>query len=111
MGTCGLVVAESSVRRVLTQHGRAPTDINHSRGSTLAQFWTRHANRTVGADIIQILIGLLGKIVNAFVFLAIEHDTRRVHLLGITIHPTAAWIAQCLRNATMEGAPLAGRKH
>ena len=56
-------------------------------------------------------IGLLGKVVNAFVFVAIEHDTRRVHLLGITIHPTDDWIAQCLRNATMDGEPLAGRKH
>ncbi len=56
-------------------------------------------------------IGLLGKVVNAFVFVAIEHDTRLVHLLGITIHPTDVWIAQCLRNATMSGETLAGRKH
>ena len=47
----------------------------------------------------------------AFIFVAIEHDTRRVHLLGITIHPTDAWIAQCLRNATMDDEPLAKRKH
>ncbi len=111
MGNCGLKVAESSVRRVLTQHGREPTGHNRRRGSTWAQFWTRHAHSTVGADFIQMPIGLLGKVVNAFVFVAIEHDTRRVHLLGITIHPTDLWIAQCLRNATMDGEPLAGRKH
>jgi putative transposase len=111
MGTCGLVVAESSVRRVLTQHGRKPTDTNRRRGSTWAQFWTRHAHSTVGADFIQMPIGLLGKVVNAFVFVAIEHDTRRVHLLGITIHPTDAWVAQALRSATMDGEPLANRKH
>lgn len=75
------------------------------------QFWQRHAHTTVGADFIQMPIGLLGKVVNAFVFLAIEHDTRRVHLLGVTIHPTDAWIAQAIRNVTMDGEPLAGRKH
>ena len=111
MGKCGLEVAETSVRRVLTQHGRAPTDNIRRRGSTWAQFWTRHVHSTVGADFIQMPIGLLGKVVNAFVFVAIEHDTRRVHLLGITIHPTDDWIAQCLRNATMDGEPLADRKH
>jgi len=111
MGKCGLAVAETSARRVLTQHGRAPTDHNRRRGSTWAQFWQRHAHSTVGADFLQIPIGLLGRVVNAFVFVAIEHDTRRVHLLGITVHPTDAWIAQCLRNATMDGEPLAGRRH
>ena len=108
---CGLQVCETSVRRVLTQHGRPSTDNNRRRGSTWAQFWTRHAHSTVGADFIQMPIGLLGNVVNAFVFVAIEHDTRRVHLLGITIHPTDVWIAQCLRNATMSAEPLAGRKH
>ncbi len=111
LGKCGLVVAETSVRRVLTQHGREPTDRNRRCGSTWAQFWTRHAHSTVGADFIQMPIGLLGKVVNAIVFVAIEHDTRRAHLLGITIHPTDIWVAQCLRNATMSGEPLAGRKH
>lgn len=111
LAKCGLIVAETSVRRVLTQHGRPPTDTNRRAGSTWVQFWARHAKHTVGADFIQMPIGLLGKVVNAFVFVAIEHDTRRVHLLGITIHPTDIWVAQCLRNATMAGEPLAGRKH
>jgi transposase InsO family protein len=111
MGKCGLVVCETTVRRILTHHGRAPTDHNRRCGSTWAQFWQRHAHSTVGADFIQIPIGLLGRVVNAFVFVAIEHDTRHVHLLGITAHPTDARIAQSLRNATMDGEMLAGRKH
>ena len=54
---------------------------------------------------------MFGKIANAFVFCAIEHDTRRVHLLGITIHPTDDWIANVLRAATLLGGPLAERKY
>ncbi len=111
MAKCGFTVAESTVRKVLTQHGRAPTPGNGRRGSTWSQFWKLHAHATVGADFIQIPIGLLGKVVNAFVFIAIEHDTRRVHLLGITCHPTDAWCANVLRSATMSGEPLARRRH
>jgi putative transposase len=38
-------------------------------------------------------------------------NTRRVHVLGITLHPTDEWIANVLRTATADGAPLGGRKH
>ena len=109
MAKCGFTVAESSVRKVPTQHSRAPTPGNGRRGSTWSQFWKLHAHATVGADFIQIPIGLLGKVVNAFVFIAIAHYTRRVHLLGITCHPTDAWCATVLRSATMSDEPLARR--
>ena len=104
-------VAKSTVRKVLTRHGRPPTDSNRRVGSTWAQFWSRHAPYLVGIDFLQIPIGLFGKIANAFVFFGIEHDTRRVHLLGITTRPTDRWTANCLRSATMEGAPLVRRKY
>ena len=110
MDKCGHKVVESTVRRVLTANGRPPVDGNHRRGSTWAQFWNRHAPFLVGVDFMQIPVGIMGKIVNAFVFCAIEHDTRRVHLLGITLHPTDEWIANVLRTATADSAPLAGRK-
>ena len=38
MKKCGLEVAESTVRRVLTAYGRPPGKENHRRGSTWAQF-------------------------------------------------------------------------
>ena len=53
----------------------------------------------------QIPIGIVGKIVYAFVFCAFDHDTQRVHLLEITLHPTDQWIFNGLRNATADGAP------
>lgn len=89
----GYPIAASTVWEILHAAGIDPAPRRH--GPTWRQFLTSQADAIIACDFLHIdTVGL--KRLYALVFL--EHGTRRLHIAGVTSHPTAAWAAQQARN-------------
>ena len=66
-------------------------------GQTWATFLRNHAHDTWACDFLQVVdLGFR----SLFAFVIVELGARRVVHLGVTRHPTDAWVAQQLREAT-----------
>jgi hypothetical protein len=66
---------------------------------TWREFLTSHADAIIACDFLHIdTVGL--ERLYELVFL--QHGTRRLHIAGVTSHPTAAWAAQQARNVACD---------
>jgi len=90
-------VAASTIRKILRAR-RIPPPSSHD--GSWRVFLRAHAATLLAADFFRVDCALtLSRLYVAFV---IEHQTRRVHLLGITRHPTGQWATQLARNLAAE---------
>jgi putative transposase len=90
-------IAASTVWEILHTAGIDPSP-RHT-GPTWKQFLAAQAHGIIAADFFHIDTAL-GQRLYALIFL--EHGTRRLHIAGVTAHPTQAWTAQQARNVSVD---------
>jgi hypothetical protein len=93
----GYQVAASTVWKILDQAGVDPAP--RRSGPTWKQFLTAQAHTMLACDFFTVDTVLFKRI---YVPFFVEIATRQVHLVGVTAHPTGAWVAQQARNLLMD---------
>jgi putative transposase len=92
----GATVAPSTVYEILRAAGIDPA-LRRS-GPTWRQFLHAQADGILAVDFLHVDTVLLKRL---YVLAFIEHGTRRMHLGGVTAHPTGAWTVQQARNLAL----------
>jgi transposase InsO family protein len=89
----GHPIAASTVWTILKNAGLDPAP--RRSGPTWRQFLSAQAHTILAIDFAHVDTVFLRRL---YILVVIEHDRRRVHIAGITAHPTGAWVAQQARN-------------
>jgi putative transposase len=93
----GHQVAASTVWNILHRAGVDPAP--RRTGPTWKQFLTAQARGILACDFFTVDTVFLKRI---YVLFFVEIATRRVHIAGVTVHPTGAWVVQQARNLLMD---------
>ncbi len=100
----GHAVAASTVWTILKSAGLDPAP--RRSGPTWRQFLSAQARAILAIDFAHVDTLFLRRL---YILVVIEHDRRRVHLGGITAHPTGDWVTQQARNLLMDLGDRADR--
>ena len=92
----GIAVAPSTVWEILRAAGIDPAP--RRSGPTWRQFLHAQAAGILAVDFLHVDTVLLRRL---YVLVFIEHGSRRMHLGGVTAHPTGDWTVQQARNLAL----------
>jgi len=93
----GYKIAPSTIWEILKEAGIDPAP--RRAGASRGQFLSAQAKTIAAVDFFHVDTVFLRRL---YVLFVIEHHHRRVHLAGVTAHPTAAWTVQQARNTLMD---------
>lgn len=90
-------IAASTVWQILHDAGLDPAP--RRSGPTWRQFPTAQSKAVLTVDFVHVDTVFLTRI---YALIAVEHGSRRAHLIGVSAHPTGAWTSQAARNLLMD---------
>ena len=93
----GHALAASTVWEILHAAGIGPAP--RRAGPTWPEFLAAQAHAIIACDFLVVETVLLKRL---YVLVFIQHGSRRLHLAGVTAHPTGAWAVQQARNLAMD---------